>query len=159
MRAKLRRTDLNGARLIEIAHVRYDDGFGYMYRAEQWPRLVALDRHWPNGNEAGEKTVRYWLVDGQVVADLDEALERLNIPPILTPEEAEILPLAPAEWTPVRQVRESLADRLPLDEPRALFRLLRSLTDKGMIEIYRGQIRIRPAWREELERRAENGGR
>jgi len=157
MRTKLRRADLNGARLSEIARIRYVDGYGHMYRAEQWPRLVALDRYWPTGNEAGERTRRYWLVDGQVVADLDEALERLNVPPVLTPEEAELLPLAPADWTPIRELRERLADRLPLDRPSELFRVLRSLTDKGMVEIQRGRLRIRPAWRQELEARSANG--
>lgn len=73
--------DLKQCTMRETVHLNGGkEFFGYVLVCNEHPRLQRVDKCY----RATKKTVIQYQIDGQDVADLDEAAERLNSPPILT---------------------------------------------------------------------------
>ncbi len=101
--------------------------FFYRYRCRQEPRLQRKVTY----RKRDKTSEIVFEVDGTPCRDLDDALERLKTPPVLTP----------AEQAVYLQIGDEFADRPPGDgELLIMYRL----ADKGMIEHgERGQVRRR----------------
>lgn len=79
------------------------------------PRLKRFDRRYYRAearkrDKAGlPHDERTWWVDGSPCASLEEAVERLNNPVEFTEFELEVLAQVPAEFTPLRELRHTIA--------------------------------------------------
>lgn len=114
-------TDLLKSTTREVAH--YNGGkvwFGYLHRSNQYPRLARMDKYF-RATRAVEST---WRVDGEPVANLAEAADRLSVPYVATPEQIELLKDVPDEFT--------------LLEERARFT---PLVEFGLVEFRDGKCR------------------
>lgn len=56
--------------------------FGYVLVCNEHPRLQRIDKHY----RSTKTTEIQYQVDGENVASLDEAAERLSVPPVITDE-------------------------------------------------------------------------
>lgn len=129
---------LAGTHLRTTAHLNGGrEWFGYLFQCIEYPRLQRLDRYY----RKDRNVVSVWKVDGQEVESLDAAAEALNVPPILTPEEAVALALVPDEFTNLRQVENLIAGCERLDGIRTsgaiadAITLLHALRNKGAVEL------------------------
>ena len=66
--------------------------FGYVLVCNEHPRLQRIDKHFRDT----KKTEIQYQVDGESVASLDEAAERLSVPPVITDEmTADMISIGP----------------------------------------------------------------
>lgn len=79
---------------------------------------------------------RIWQVDGADCASLEEAIERLNVPPVLTKAEADFRERVPAVWTEFRSFMAPLKDQefAPNCSAHGMVHVLRH---KGLVEVKR----------------------
>lgn len=119
--------------LRENGHANFGaGGFGYPLQHTMIPRLSAMDRYYGGkaATEAGTSSARLWYVDGAEVASLDEAVERLAVPPVLTAKEAEVLAHVPPVWAELHTFRTCLGVALG----RPVGATLIGLRQKGAVE-------------------------
>ena len=77
--------DLEKSTFLEGAHYNMGrKGYAYRYDCVEYPRFRFINRTYRNKR----RTVREWYVDGSRVADLDAVVAALNVPPVLTDDEA-----------------------------------------------------------------------
>ena len=111
--------------------------FGYVYRCVEHPRLTRRDIY-----DKNDKSVTStWRVDGEDVADLAAAVERLNTPAVLTEDEVKALARIPTEFTNVRAVEDIVAGCkapegaiMPNTPHSDAIHMLARLQAKGVIE-------------------------
>lgn len=137
---RIKREDLERAALRRIGRFEYPDGEGLLFQAEAFPRLSLLTRSW----KASSRKAQFWLVDGRVVTDFDEAVARINEPPSLTADELELLKILPRDWTLPGDFRRGLLTGLAREERRSRRLRLRSLQAKGFLEVEAHRLRRRP---------------
>lgn len=90
------------------------DFFGWGHRCVDQPRLLVIDKY----IKKDRSTQRSYLIDSKTpCTTLAEALAALSVPPILTPEECDLLATVSPDW----MVPEKRGPLLPL-------------ADMGMIE-------------------------
>ncbi|UMY19084.1 hypothetical protein MMB17_07240 [Methylobacterium organophilum] len=98
--------------LRDAGHLNYGRrGGGTIWQHTTIPRLSAIDRPTLDDEETkrlGVSRLREWSVDGGRAGSLDDAIAALNVPPVFTPEEAEVLAFVPMEWTKLVPFRDAL---------------------------------------------------
>lgn len=103
--------------------------FGDIHACVEHPRLRRMVKYM----RADRSTRVSWQVDGvDVGTSLANAVPALNVPPVLTAEEAAALNFVTPDWQDLR--------RAPLPG----FQMLMQLDVKGIIEFEKGQCRLRP---------------
>lgn len=121
--------------VTESAH--YNGGkewFGYGYTCVQQPRLYRLDKYLKK-----DRTVTStWSVDGKDCADLTEAVERLNVDPVIGDDERAMLASLLPAFQPLARVREAEPYTTLTDAPSVLHHWLRR---KGLVEAQNGHVR------------------
>lgn len=121
--------DLKGCRMRHRAHLDGPRGpkgwFGDVRVCIEHPRLSRFDKC----HRATRKVELIWQVDGEACASLDEAVAKLNEPPVLTDSEKAALESVTDEWQDLRR-QGITADLLTLGY-------------KGMIEWEDGKCRRR----------------
>ena len=121
-------------RLRENGHANYGKrGGGTIWQHTTIPRLSAVDRPTLNDEETkrlGVSRLREWSVDGGRAGSLEDAIAALNVPAVLTPEEAEILAFVPEEWVQLVPFRHDIGERLG----RKIGIEIMRLRQKGAIE-------------------------
>ncbi|CAB4953358.1 unannotated protein [freshwater metagenome] len=132
-------------RLRENGHGDAKDWFSVLYQHTTIPRLQAMDKFPRRGRTVPSE--RVWSVDGLPCASLDEAVERLNIPAVLTDEEREVLDRVPVEWTLLVPFRKAIGEELG----RQIGTTILMLRQKGAIE---NELRPGPERRQPWLRRA-----
>lgn len=117
--------DIKRSTLREYMHLNGGGKFfGYGYRGIEYPRLARLIKYW----KKDRSTTIEWFVDGNPIAKLEDAVDLLNKPPVLS--EAELAEL--------RKVTMEYADLRKVLSPEALF----YLPAKGVIEARDGKCRL-----------------
>ncbi|MBI1684426.1 hypothetical protein [Caulobacter hibisci] len=111
--------------------------FGEGGRCDQERRLRYIDRYY-RATRTGE---RQWIVDGVACASADEAWDRLQAPPVFTPEELIALAVMTDEPTDLR-------DAYP-------YEVLKGLTNKGAAIANRGRYVITDAGRAAISDKGE----
>lgn len=127
--------DVHAGKLRESGHLNYGrDGSGYLMRHTTIRRLQAIDRHYKGkaAEKAGTRAERLWLVDGVQVADLDAAVAALNVPVVVTDEEAAALAHIPGVFTERKHVMAAIEKAGARERP--VLTILLGLGDKGLIE-------------------------
>lgn len=130
--------DVNKSHLAERAHFTGHGFFGYVKQCVEHPRLQRVEKC-VRKTRAVEVT---WQVDGQNVASLEAAVEALNVPVVLTDDEAEALDLVPPTFAGLRAVEDKIAacprpaGGIQPNTPhsRALD-LIHRLQNKGVVEL------------------------
>ena len=88
-------------RLRDAGHLNYGKrGGGTIWQHTTIPRLSAIDRPTLNEEETrrlGVSRLREWSVDGGKAGSLEDAIAALNVPPVFTDEEREVLARVPVE--------------------------------------------------------------
>jgi hypothetical protein len=90
--------------------------FGYVLVCNEHPRLQRIDKCY----RKTKKTEIRYRVDGEDVADLDEAADRLNAPPIITDDLRSALEKIGTDYADYRKAFD--------------YSILRKLSDRGLIE-------------------------
>ncbi|MCJ2112937.1 hypothetical protein MKK64_17285 [Methylobacterium sp. E-025] len=132
--------------LRDDGHLNYGKrGGGTIWQHTTIPRLSVIDRPTLNDEETrrvGAGRLREWVVDGGRAGSLEGATAALNVPPVLTDEEAEVLRHVPAEWVELHGFRTALAEQLG----REVGITVMQLRHKGAIEneLRPGEPRARP---------------
>lgn len=112
-------------------------GFSYSYRCVEYPRLVMVRRSYllDDGGSATE-----WHVDGVQQLDREAAIAALNVPPVLTDDEAATFAKVPRVFVDFAIVWDVLAGckhpdgAIMPDTPHArALRLLDALRSKGVV--------------------------
>jgi len=119
--------DLKQCTMRETIHLNGGrEFFGYVLVCNENPRLQRVDKCY----RATKTTVIQYRVDGEDVADLDEAAVKLSVPPVLTDEmRADLMAIG----------HEFGDHRKTIDYMR-----LMALADRGLIEWgERGKCRVR----------------
>lgn len=128
MTEKLTALDLKQCTMREIGHLNGGPVFyGYIFQCREHPRLQRVDKTY----RKTKKTEIRYRVDGEPVASLEEAAERLSFPPVITPEMASALDLIESEYADWREIIG--------------YTTLRKLCDCGLIEMERGKARRVPS--------------
>lgn len=90
--------DFNGWRFDRDA-VHFNGGkvfFGWGHRCVDQPRLLVIDKYF----KADRSTKRSYVVDGKTTFEaLPEALVELSAPPVISPEDIELLRKLPDDWS------------------------------------------------------------
>ncbi|GJE77771.1 hypothetical protein [Methylorubrum suomiense] len=137
--------------LRDAGHLNYGKrGGGTIWQHTTIPRLSAIDRPTLSDEETkrlGVSRLREWSVDGGKAGSLDEAIVALNVPPVLTGEEAEILERIPAEWIELHDFRTRVGAELG----RQIGLTIMTLRQKGAVE---NEMRPGPDRRQPWIRRA-----
>jgi hypothetical protein len=118
-------------------------GYGYRHRFEKHPRLTFVD-YWREPDSPTERWERVWQVDGKPVPTFEDAMVAIEIPPVLTPEEAAAFAQVPrvpirfdALWDVLAGCPRPPGGIMP-DTPHGnASRLIDALRDKGVIEMWR----------------------
>ena len=124
--------------LRENGHANFGaGGSGYLLQHTTIPRLSAMDRYYRGkaAKEAGTSAARLWYVDGAEVASLDEAVERLAVPPVLTDAERTVLAKVPADWTELHAFLDAIAPEIA--PPSSAYEVMFGLRHKGAVEVER----------------------
>lgn len=116
-------SDLDKVTLRETVHVNGEAFFGYIMTCVQHPRLQRFDKHW----RKSRNTTYQYLVDGEEVSSLNEAVVRLNRWPVVTRELEAALNKITAEYVDHRHSIDYV--------------LLRALAVRGLIEWDSGKCR------------------
>lgn len=104
------RDTVMAGRLKDAGHADGRDWYATLWQHTTIARLSAIDRHPRRGR--GGKSARIWEVDGVACESLEQAIERLNVPPVFTDGEREMLALIPEEWVELRGLRIQAAEEL-----------------------------------------------
>ena len=138
-------------RLRDAGHLNYGKrGGGTIWQHTTIPRLSAIDRPTLNDEETrrlGVSRLREWSVDGGKAGSLEDAIAALNVPPVFTDEEREVLERVPAEWVKLHEFRTGLAEELG----RQVGLTIMTLRQKGAVE---NELRPGPDRRQPWIRRA-----
>ena len=138
-------------RLRDAGHLNYGKrGGGTIWQHTTIPRLSAIDRPTLSEEETkrlGVSRLREWSVDGGKAGSLEDAIAALNVPPVLTDEEREVLERVPAEWVELHGFRTGLGDELG----RQVGLTIMTLRQKGAVE---NEMRPGPDRRQPWIRRA-----
>lgn len=131
--------DLRTCHMREAMHGHGDGFFFYEHECIEHPRLRRFDRY----DKKTRSVTSTWRVDGEDVADLAAAADRLARPPTITDAERVTLATVPDEWSDLR----------------SRFVELWSLRLKGLIEC-QGRLSRRSPLAAECKARSEiEGGR
>lgn len=120
-------------RLRDAGHANYGKlGGATIWQHTTIPRLSAVDKPLDRAEakKVGASRIRVWSVDGAACASLEEAIEQLNVPPVITAEEAEVLGRIPDEWIQLLPFREQVGDELG----RQVGITILTLRQKGIVE-------------------------
>ena len=102
--------------LRDAGHLNYGKrGGGTIWQHTTIPRLQAIDRPTLNDEETkrlGVSRLREWSVDGGRAGSLEDAIAALNVPAVLTPEQAEVLGFVPEDWVQLVPFRHEVSERL-----------------------------------------------
>lgn len=143
--------DIAAGSLRDAGHLNYGKrGGGTIWQHTTIPRLSAIDRPTLNDDETkrlGVTRLREWSVDGGHAGSLDDAIAALNVPPVLTDEEHEVLGHVPSEWVELHAFRTDLAEKLG----RQIGITIITLRQKGAIE---NEMRPAGSWSRPWIRRA-----
>lgn len=135
---------IRAGQLRDAGHLNYGKrGGGTIWQHTTIPRLSAIDRPTLNDEETkrlGCSRLREWSVDGGRAGSLEDAIAALNVPPVLTDEEAEVLDRIPAEWVELHDFRTRLGEELG----RQIGTTILTLRQKGFIENERRRSEPRP---------------
>ncbi|MFG7486340.1 hypothetical protein [Methylorubrum rhodesianum] len=138
-------------RLRDAGHLNYGRrGGGTIWQHTTIPRLSAIDRPTLSDEETkrlGVSRLREWSVDGGKSGSLEDAIAALNVPPVFTDEEREVLERVPAEWVELHEFRTGLAEELG----RQVGLTIMTLRQKGAVE---NELRPGPDRRQPWIRRA-----
>lgn len=139
---------IEAGRLLYAGHADAKDWSADLWKHSTLRRLSVADRV-PRGYRTPSSPAmgRIWQVDGADCASLEEAVGRLNAPPVLTEAEAAFLETVPADWTEFRGFMAPMKGQefAPNCSAHGMVHMLRH---KGMIEVER-----REAQRESFIRR------
>ena len=91
--------DVRASHTKERMHGHGTDFFFYIHQCNEFPRLSRFDRY----DRKTRSVTSTWRVDGQDVANLEAAIAALNVPPVLTDDEAEALKLIPDDFADIRK--------------------------------------------------------
>ncbi|MDH2313388.1 hypothetical protein [Methylobacterium brachiatum] len=119
--------------LREAGHLNYGKhGGGTIWQHTTIRRLKAIDRPALTDEERRKHRggLREWSVDGARATSLEDAIAALNVPTVLTEEEAEVLAHVPSDWVRLHDFRTALAETLS----RQVAIDLMSCGDKGFTE-------------------------
>lgn len=140
-------------RLRDAGHLNYGKrGGGTIWQHTTIPRLSAIDRPTLSDEETkrlGVSRLREWSVDGGKAGSLEDAIAALNMPPVFTDEEREVLERVPAEWVELHEFRTGLGEELG----RQVGLTIMTLRQKGAIE---NEMRPGPDRRQPWIRRASD---
>jgi len=101
--------------LREAGHLNYGKrGGGTIWQHTTIRRLKAIDRPALTDKERIEHRggLREWSVDGARATCLEDAIAALNVPAVLSEEEAEVLAHVPSDWVRLHDFRTALAETL-----------------------------------------------
>jgi hypothetical protein len=125
---------VRAGKLRDAGHLNYGKrGGGTIWQHTTIPRLSAIDRPTLNDEETkrlGVSRLREWSVDGGRAGSLEDAIAALNLPAVLTDEEAEVLARIPAEWVELHDFRTRLGEELG----RQIGTTILMLRQKGFVE-------------------------
>ena len=125
-------------RLLNAGHADAKDWFADLWQHSTIRRLSCADRapRRGRGRTDGPQMGRVWQVDAADCATLEEAIERLNVPAVLTAEEAAFLERVPADWTEFRGFMEPMKGQ-DFGPDQSAYGLVHMLRHKGMVEVER----------------------
>lgn len=125
-------------RLLNAGHADAKDWFADLWRHSTIRRLSCADRapRRGRGRTDGPQMGRVWQVDAADCATLEEAIERLNVPAVLTEDEAAFLERVPADWTEFRGFMEPMKGE-QFGAGESAHGLVHMLRHKGMVEVER----------------------
>lgn len=126
--------DLKNSHTKEQAHFTGQGFFGYTHTCIEYPRLSCIDKYL----KSDRSVTRTWRVDGVDVKDWNEAVEKLNVPPIITLDERMALDVIPDEFEGLRAVEKTVKERFGDEEGR---RLMYRLDVLGLTELGRSPDR------------------
>lgn len=122
--SKLTVADLRQCTMVQTTHLNGGrEFFGYVFACVEHPRLQRMDKYW---RKTRTMTIEY-RVDGIAVTSLDEAAERLNLPPTMTDEQRAAFDKVGADY---EDHRKTIG-----------YELLRQLADRNLIEWDSGKVR------------------
>ena len=151
-KSTITRDTVMAGRLRDAGHLNYGRrGGGTIWQHTTIPRLSAIDRPTLNDEETkrlGVSRLREWSVDGGRAGSLEDAIAALNVPAVLTEDEAEILAFVPEEWTKLVPFRRDLGEKLGREDVGTTILMLRQ---KGFIQ---NELRPGPERHEPWIRRA-----
>lgn len=151
-KSTITRDTVMAGRLRDAGHLNYGRrGGGTIWQHTTIPRLSAIDRPTLNDEETkrlGASRLREWSVDGGRAGSLEDAIAALNLPAVLTDEEAEVLAFVPEEWAKLVPFRRDLGEMLRREDVGTTLLMLRQ---KGFIQ---NELRPGPERREPWIRRA-----
>ena len=146
---------VRAGRLRDAGHLNYGKrGGGTIWQHTTISRLSAIDRPTLNDEETkrlGVSRLREWSVDGGRAGSLEDAIAALNVPPVLTDEEREVLDFVPQEWTQLVPFRRALGAGLGRDIGITIL----TLRQKGFVE---NELRPGPERHQPWIRRAPTAG-
>lgn len=144
---------VQAGQLRNAGHLNYGKlGGGTIWQHTTIRRLKAIDRPALTDEERraiGGRGLREWSVDGGKAGSLDDAIAALDVPAVLTEDEAEVLSHVPADWVRLHDFRAALATTLG----RQVGIDLMLCGDKGLIEteMRPGKERREPWIRKKVE--------
>lgn len=109
------RDTVMAGRLRDAGHANYGKlGGATIWQHTTIPRLSAVDQPLDRteAKKVGACRIRGWLVDGAACASLEEAIEQLNVPPVVAAEGAEVLVRRPDACFQPPLFREQARDEL-----------------------------------------------
>lgn len=128
---------LKGRKMEYAAHLNGGKAwFGHMYRCLDFPRLTKLEK-----SIRKTRTVEViWNVDGKPCESFEQAVERLNIPAVLTESHLKALAVVPIEFKSLRTVEREIGaamcgpDASDADKKHAGISMIFDLRELGVIE-------------------------
>jgi len=138
MAEPITRDTVMAGRLLNAGHADAKDRFADLWQHSTIRRLSCADRASRRGRERndGPQMGRVWQVDGVDCASLEEAIERLNVPAVLTEAEAAFLERVPADWTEFRGFLEPMKGE-EFGPDQSAYGMVYMLRCKGMVEVER----------------------
>ncbi|XYD08865.1 hypothetical protein R1A27_28655 [Methylobacterium sp. NMS12] len=128
---------LQAGRLQHAGHGDAKDWFADFWQHTTIRRLSVADRAPRRGRVPKSPAMgRIWQVDGADCASLDEAIKRLNVPPVLTAAEGGFLERVPAEWTEFRGFL-ALMKGEEFGPDCSAYGMVHALQHKGLVEVER----------------------
>lgn len=132
------RDTVMAGRLLNAGHADAKDWFADLWQHSTIRRLSCADRapRRGRGRTDGPQMGRVWQVDAADCATFEEAIERLNVPAVLTKAEAAFLERVPADWTEFRGFMAPMKGE-EFEAGESAHGLVHMLRHKGMVEVER----------------------